>query len=288
MCFASNNNNELRSQISAKWYESEEPTDFSRSSLKWPWTTHLTKLSGGNFLLEETSSGVKECLVWAVRYELLSFMNVHVMSSARWRHNPRAVAEQFSLALGLQRRDTLKGIIQPLLAASTSSPFFFFLPPNDDREQLLQVMLWIFNGKFIFFGWEEEASARKSRFGWDGSVCVEGPGVSVIFNVLCSFDSAPLLCTVGDLSATCYMIHGQDVNYWRLYQWTHWLHFDLLRLLYPVCQQCRNRGGLIPHNNLIPRQDVFCSNSVAPSEIEHFRQPQCYSSCFDKYIFTFL
>lgn len=177
-------------------------------------------------------------------------------------------------------------------------PFFFFLPPNDDREQLLQVMLWIFYGTFIFFGWEEEASARKSRFGWDGWVGVEGPGLmhenlSVIFNVLRSFDSAPLVCTVGDLSccrrsqltATCYMIHGQDINYWRLYQWTQRLHFDLLRLLYPVCQQCRNRGSLM--NNLIPRQDVYGSNSVAPSEIEHFRQPQCYSFCFDKYILRF-
>lgn len=114
------------------------------------------KLSRGHSLVPETSTGVKERLVPAVRYELFSFMNVHVISSARWRYNPPAVTREFSLALRLQESDRLKGIIQLLLAAATSSLCRF--SPRAMIESSSSADALNFYGTFIFSGTETEST----------------------------------------------------------------------------------------------------------------------------------
>lgn len=133
------------------------------------------ELSGGTFLVEETSSGLKECLVWAVRYELFSFMNAHVISSARWRYNPQAVTREFSLALMVaEERKTQRHHTDLVGCYANSSPCRFY-PPNDDKEQLLR---WCFEFVLdVYFLWQRNRE-HKIWFGGDGSVCSAIPGMT--------------------------------------------------------------------------------------------------------------
>ena len=132
------------------------------------------KLSSGSFLVEETSSEVKECLVWAVRYELFSFMNVHVISSARWRHNPPAVTGEFSLALRLQEERHTQRHHTALVGCCHLFALPLY-PPNDDREQLLRCsfeFLWD-----VYFLWRRHREHKRGLFGRGGAVCPAIPGV---------------------------------------------------------------------------------------------------------------
>lgn len=134
------------------------------------------KPTRGSFLVS-----VKAHLVLAVRHEQFSFMNVHVISKARWTYNPLAVTGEFSLA---------------------SSPCRF--TPNDDREQLLWWCLEIFEKK------------QKKPRAWQGCL-VESfqfvvrflarslKTVSLIFNLFFYWlDLLPFgVRTAGDLSCHC-------------------------------------------------------------------------------------
>lgn len=85
--------------------------------------------------MEETSIEVKELLVCS---QVRAVMNVHVISSARSRHNLPAVSGSF-------RWPCIKLQIQKHSKASYRSgwlqPTLLLHRPNDDRERLLQVML---------------------------------------------------------------------------------------------------------------------------------------------------
>lgn len=128
---------------------------------KWLWTTHLTNSSSGVLCPRKHAFRVKEGLVCAVRYELLNFISVHVISPARWRHNPQAVSAEFSLAcfageeLHIQRCHTARAG-----CCSTSSPcrcthkimiehfgdaLDFLMGPLAEKAEML---LWV--KRFIF------------------------------------------------------------------------------------------------------------------------------------------
>lgn len=94
-----------------------------------------------------------------VSSQLFSFMNVHVISSARWRYNPRAVAWEFSLAREQQTQRHHTALI---------GCFYLFaltlLAPNSDREQLLRRCFecsWDF-----YFLWQGKKEHKRGLLGF--------------------------------------------------------------------------------------------------------------------------
>lgn len=115
-------------------------------------------LSGGSFLLKETSSGVKECLVWAVSCSVSWMYMLYPQPGEGTIH--RLLPESFLWHKG----NKLKGITQLLLAATTSSPWRFN-PPNNDRAAP-PVTLWIFTGHLFSLAKKKQSTREGCLVGF--------------------------------------------------------------------------------------------------------------------------